>query len=181
MARFAVKIDGKERIVELGDGDAVGNGSSDGPRAKPRVDGIEVDVEILEAEPGVWILRGDGGQTVAAVDGSGAKLTVEIRRPGADPLVLTAEVADARRAKIAAPERAGNDAAPAIVRSPIPGRVVKLLVKADEPVKAGQTVVVLEAMKMENELRAPRAGRVTAVRCAEGTAVEAGQDLVTIA
>jgi glutaconyl-CoA/methylmalonyl-CoA decarboxylase subunit gamma len=48
-------------------------------------------------------------------------------------------------------------------------------------VKAGQTIVVLEAMKMENELRAPRAGRVTAVRCAEGTAVDAGQDLVTIA
>ncbi|HXT96077.1 MAG TPA: acetyl-CoA carboxylase biotin carboxyl carrier protein subunit, partial [Polyangia bacterium] len=94
---------------------------------------------------------------------------------------LAAEVADARRAKIAAPARAGNDAAPVTIRSPIPGRVVKLLVKAEETVQAGQTVVVLEAMKMENELRAPRAGRVTAVRCAEGTAVEAGQDLVVIA
>ncbi|HEY4392819.1 MAG TPA: biotin/lipoyl-containing protein [Polyangia bacterium] len=169
MARFAVKVDGKERIVEL---DETG---------KPRVDGVEVDVEVVEAERGVWILRGEAGQTVATVDGAGAKLTVEIRRPGGDPLVLAAEVADARRAQIAAPTRAGNDTAPATVRSPIPGRVVKLLVKADDAVKAGQTVVVLEAMKMENELRAPRAGRVTAVRCAEGTAVEAGQDLVTIA
>ncbi|HEY6475172.1 MAG TPA: acetyl-CoA carboxylase biotin carboxyl carrier protein subunit [Polyangia bacterium] len=133
------------------------------------------------AEPGLWVLRGPGEQTVAAVDGVGAKVTIEIRRPGVDPLVLAAEVADARRAKIAAPARAGNDAAPATVRSPIPGRVVKLLVKADDAVKAGQTIVVLEAMKMENELRAPRAGRVTAVRCAEGAAVEAGQDLVTIA
>jgi biotin carboxyl carrier protein len=142
---------------------------------------VEVDVEVVEAERGVWILRSDGEQTVASVDGSGAKMTVEIRRPGADPLVLAAEVTDARRAKIAAPARAGNDAAPVTIRSPIPGRVVKLLVKADDVVKAGQTVVVLEAMKMENELRAPRAGRVTALRCAEGTAVEAGQDLVTIA
>jgi biotin carboxyl carrier protein len=196
MARFAVKIEGKERIVELGEG------------AKPRVDGVEVDVEVVAAEPGLWVLRGGGGQTLAAVDGAGAKwiastelgsaqrsqsregagtlpgslrLQIEIRRPGGDPLVLTGEVADARRAKIAAPTRAGNDAAPVAIRSPIPGRVVKLLVKADEPVKAGQTVVVLEAMKMENELRAPRAGRVSAVRCSEGAAVEAGQDLIVLA
>jgi len=177
MARFAVKIDGKERIVELVDDDGDGPGDA----AKPRVDGVEVDVHVEVAEPGFWILRGEVGQTVVAVDGTGSKLTVEIRRPGADPLILAAEVADARRAKIAAPARAGNDAAPATVRSPIPGRVVKLLVKVDDAVKAGQTVVVLEAMKMENELLAVRAGRVTAVRCAEGTAVEAGQDLVTIA
>jgi biotin carboxyl carrier protein len=167
--RFAVKIEGKERIVELDEG------------AKPRVDGVEIDVEVVEAERGLWVLRQGGQQTVASVDGSGTKMTVEVRRPGADPLLLAAEVADARRAKIAAPARAGNDAAPVTVRSPIPGRVVKLLVKPEETVKVGQTIVVLEAMKMENELRAPRAGRVTAVRCAEGGAVEAGQDLVTIA
>ncbi|HEX3905268.1 MAG TPA: acetyl-CoA carboxylase biotin carboxyl carrier protein subunit [Polyangia bacterium] len=145
---------------------------------------MEVDVEVVEAERGVWVLRRDGEQTIASVDPAGSggsvKMTVEIRRPGADPLVLAAEVTDARRAKIAVPARAGHDAAPVIVRSPIPGRVVKILVKADDAVKAGQTIVVLEAMKMENELRAPRAGRVTTVRCAEGTAVEAGQDLVTI-
>ena len=171
--RFAVKIEGKERIVELDDA------------AKPRVDGVEWDVEVVEVERGVWLLRqgqGQGSQqTVASVDGAGAKMTVEIRRPGADPLVLAAEVTDARRAKIDVPARAGNDAAPVTMRSPIPGRVVKLLVKADDTVKAGQTVIVLEAMKMENELRAPRAGRISAIRCSEGTAVEAGQDLVTIA
>jgi biotin carboxyl carrier protein len=167
--RFAVKIAGKERIVEIDVG------------AKPRVDDVEVDVEVVEAERGVWLLRQGSGQTVAAVDGTGAKMTVEIRRPGADPLVLAADVTDARRAKIAVPARAGSDTAPVTVRSPIPGRVVKLLVKVDDTVKAGQTLVVLEAMKMENELRAPRAGRISIVRCAEGTAVEAGQDLVTIA
>jgi len=145
------------------------------------VDGVELDVELVEAERGVWLLRSAGLQTVAVVDGTGTKTVVEIRRPGADPLVLAAEVTDARRAKIAVPARAGNDAAPVTMRSPIPGRVVKLLVKVDDPVKAGQTVVVVEAMKMENELRAPRAGRVSVVRCSEGVAVEAGQDLVTIA
>ena len=67
------------------------------------------------------------------------------------------------------------------MRSPIPGRLIKLLVKAGDAVTAGQTMVVLEAMKMENELAAPRAGRVAEVRCAEGAAVEAGQDLVVVA
>ena len=57
--RFAVKIEGKERIVELDEG------------AKPRVDGVEIDVEVVEAERGVWVLRQGGEQTVAAVDGSG--------------------------------------------------------------------------------------------------------------
>ena len=84
--RFAVKIAGKERIVELDEG------------AKPRVDDVEIDVEVVEAERGVWVLRQGDQQTVAAVDGSGAKMTVEIRRPGGDPLVLAAEVTDARRA-----------------------------------------------------------------------------------
>jgi biotin carboxyl carrier protein len=79
------------------------------------------------------------------------------------------------------PERGGVDAAAvATLRAPIPGRVVKVLVKAGDAVKAGQTLVVLEAMKMENELRAPRAGSVTEVRAAEGTAVEAGQELVQL-
>jgi biotin carboxyl carrier protein len=67
------------------------------------------------------------------------------------------------------------------VRSPIPGRLIKLLVKAGDAVATGQTLVVLEAMKMENELGAPRAGHIAEVRCAEGTAVEAGQDLVVVA
>ena len=112
--------------------------------------------------------------------GSTAKLAVEIRRPGQDAVVVAAEVADARRASIVAPARPAAGGAPVVVRSPIPGRVVKLLVKAGDAVTAGQTLVVLEAMKMENELRAPRAGRVLDVRCAEGAAVEAGQDLVTV-
>ena len=168
MGRFAVKLDGKERIVELEDG------------AKPRVDGVEIDVDVVAAEPGSWILRRGSEQTMAIVDRANGKLTVEIRRPGADPLVLATEVADARRAKIAAPVRGPGDATPVTLRSPIPGRVVKLLVKPGDAVTAGQTLVVLEAMKMENELRAPRAGRVADVRCAAGAAVEAGQDLATI-
>jgi len=167
--RLAIRIDGKERIVEIDDGD-------DGVR----VDGQPVGVEVRAAEAGIWILRRGSEQTVAQVDGRGGKLTVEIRRPGRDPLVIAADVSDARRGAAVTAARSAAGAAPVTVRSPIPGRLIKLLVKAGDAVAAGQTVVVLEAMKMENELGAPRAGRITEVRCAEGTAVEAGQDLVIV-
>jgi biotin carboxyl carrier protein len=166
--RLAVKIDGKERVVDIDDDGGV------------RVDGQAVDVQVVEAEPGIWLLRRGNEQTIAQVDGRGGKLAVELRRPGRDAVVVAAEVSDARRASIAAPARAASGGAPITVRSPIPGRLIKLLVKAGDSVAAGQTLVVLEAMKMENELPAPRAGRITEVRCAEGTAVEAGQDLVIV-
>lgn len=166
--RLAVKIDGKERIVEIDD-------------AGVRVDGQTVDVAVTAAEAGVWILRRGAEQTVAQVDGRGGKLAVELRRPGRDAVVIAADVSDARRAALATPTRAAGGGAPITVRSPIPGRLIKLLVKPGDAVAAGQTLAVLEAMKMENELPTPRAGRIAEVRCAEGAAVEAGQDLVVIA
>jgi biotin carboxyl carrier protein len=62
----------------------------------------------------------------------------------------------------------------------MPGRVVKVLVKIGDRVKAGQGLVVIEAMKMENELRAARDGKVVDVRAREATSVEAGALLVVI-
>ena len=67
---------------------------------------------------------------------------------------------------------------PRSIVSPMPGRIVKVLVKAGELVAAHQGLVVVEAMKMENELRAPRAGRVTEVKVVDGMSVEANAVLV---
>ncbi len=64
--------------------------------------------------------------------------------------------------------------------APMPGKVVKLLVSAGDQVTARQGVVVVEAMKMENELRAGRAGIVREVLVAEGASVEAGTPLLVI-
>ena len=60
----------------------------------------------------------------------------------------------------------------AVLRAPMPGKISKLLVVQGELVEAGQGLVILEAMKMENELRSPAAGIVKTVRVAEGAAVE---------
>jgi biotin carboxyl carrier protein len=66
------------------------------------------------------------------------------------------------------------------VLAPMPGKVVKILVKAGDEVKARQGLVVIEAMKMENELRSPKDGRVSDVLVAEGASVEAGRLLVVV-
>jgi biotin carboxyl carrier protein len=66
------------------------------------------------------------------------------------------------------------------VSAPMPGRVVRVLVAAGDEVQARQPVVVVEAMKMENELRSPKAGRVKDVAVAPGASVEAGRVLVVI-
>ncbi len=69
---------------------------------------------------------------------------------------------------------------PAKVLAPMPGKIVRVLVAVEQEVAAGQGLVVIEAMKMENELRAPRAGRVRDVKAAEGQAVETGALLVVL-
>jgi len=173
LRRFSVKVGTRERIVELEEQ----NGS-----LRILVDGSARALEARQIEPGVWALRDGHAQTIAQVDGAAPKLTVEIGVAGRDPLIVPVEVTPARSARLAAlAQRPGAAAsAPTALRAPMPGRVVKILVKAGDRVTVGQPTVVVEAMKMENELRATRAGTVQALRCEEGAAVEAGQDLVVI-
>jgi acetyl/propionyl-CoA carboxylase alpha subunit len=66
------------------------------------------------------------------------------------------------------------------VVAPMPGKVIRVLVKPGDQVKARQGLVVVEAMKMENELRSPKDGRVINVAVTEGTSVEAGRLLVVV-
>jgi biotin carboxyl carrier protein len=70
---------------------------------------------------------------------------------------------------------------PQRVVAPMPGKIVRVLVKPGDPVRARQGLVVIEAMKMENELRAARDGTVTEVQAREAMSVDAGTVLVVIA
>lgn len=69
---------------------------------------------------------------------------------------------------------------PATVLAPMPGKVVRVLVLPNQEVTAGQGLLVMEAMKMENELRAPRTGIVREIKAMEGQAVETGALLVIV-
>ena len=71
-------------------------------------------------------------------------------------------------------------AGPARLTAPMPGRIVRLLAEPGQEVQAGQGLVVMEAMKMENELRSPRAGRVAEVHVRERQTIETGALLVVV-
>ena len=71
-------------------------------------------------------------------------------------------------------------AGPVAVSAPMPGKVVRILTAEGEEVRQGQGLVVVEAMKMQNELGSPKSGRVRAVRVAEGQAVDSGEPLVLV-
>lgn len=66
------------------------------------------------------------------------------------------------------------------ISSPMPGKVVKISAKEGRTVKSGEGLIVVEAMKMENEFKAPRDGVVKAIKVSEGDAVEGGQTLIEI-
>jgi pyruvate carboxylase subunit B len=74
----------------------------------------------------------------------------------------------------------GSESGETIIRSPMPGTIVKIPVQEGDIVKAGQTVIVLESMKMENELKAPYAGVISRIYVTTGNSVEQNKPLVTI-
>ena len=115
-----------------------------------------------------------GGGLIVHVNGVAVPLTIDQLGPPKP----WAKAARQRRGRSAGDGDTGD--APRTIVAPMPGRIVKVLVKPDEAVAAGQPLVVVEAMKMENELRAPRAGIVADVRVVEGASVEARTVLMVI-
>jgi biotin carboxyl carrier protein len=111
----------------------------------------------------VAVDRRSNGERIVHVNGQAVRVSV------VDPRARLAW-----KAGIAALSGTG----PRSIVSPMPGRIVKVLVKAGERVEANQGLVVVEAMKMENELRAPRAGRVAEVKVVDGMSVDANAVLI---
>lgn len=117
---------------------------------------------------------------VEEVNGSAAAPVVR----AAAPVVPAAPVATPKAAAPAAapaPKAAAPAAAGTVISAPMSGTIFKTLVKPGDVIKNGQVVLVLEAMKMENEIFAPCDGTVSEVRVSEGAAVQPGDVLVVIA
>jgi biotin carboxyl carrier protein len=157
------------------------------------VDGRPVRVEVrgengrytvaLEGQTLVVDARPAGTRMMSLlVDGQSHAAAVE-RRPGGYTVHLREDTVEVDLAEVAGSAPAGARRAatgPLRVTAPMPGRLVKILVEPGQEVRAGQGLVVMEAMKMENELRAPRAGRVREVHARERQAVETGALLVVL-
>jgi biotin carboxyl carrier protein len=116
------------------------------------------------------------------VDGKIYTVTLPERKPAEKPVVKPAVATAAPVA--AAPAASKPAAAPAggnVVTAPLNGKITQVLVKAGDQVAAGDTVVMLEAMKMENSITAEAAGTVKAVLVNVGDQVDGGQALVELA
>lgn len=141
-----------------------------------RIDGRRVDAELRRVEgTRVHSLLADGAshRVLARRDGGGVwDLHLRGRR-------VSATVVDERTRTILEMTGAGaRELGPGPLRAPMPGLVVKVEVVEGDVVETGQGIVIVEAMKMENELVAERPGRVAAVRVEPGEAVEKNQVLV---
>ncbi len=131
----------------------------------------------------------DFGGATARVAVNGNEYDVDITYKGGEPVAFTPAAprpAAARPAAAAAPVAAAPAAAPAgdvsgnNVVAPMPGLIMKVLVKVGDTVTAGQKVMTMEAMKMENDINSGTAGTVKAVLVKEGDNVKEHQPLVTI-
>jgi glutaconyl-CoA/methylmalonyl-CoA decarboxylase subunit gamma len=157
------------------------------------LDGSEIAVDVVVTAGGVYEVHMDGQRVDADVVVLPDALSVRIGHrmldlalEGAPPTVGVTAVGmrtnvqvQSERAR-AASFGAVRGALSGAVVSPMPGRVVKVLVAEGADVQSDQPVVVVEAMKMENELRAPKAGKVTKVSAQAGDRVEAGTILLEI-
>jgi biotin carboxyl carrier protein len=167
---FEVEIDGRVRTVSVeraGPPDHRFRVTVDG---QPRVvDAVRVEDDTLS------LILPEQGQASYEVGFS------ETFVPGELDVYLHAgtlrAVVNGRRTRRAADASSSGEQR---IVAPMPGKVLRVLVAAGEDVSAGQPLVVVEAMKMENELASPRAGRVREVAVAEGVSVEAGRLLVVV-
>ena len=102
-----------------------------------------------------------------------------LKAPAAAPSVAPAAVAPVAAAPAAAP--AAGMAAGEVVKSPMPGNILKINVAQGQSVNEGDVLIILEAMKMENEIVATKSGSVTQIIVSKGAVVETGAPLVVIA
>ena len=141
-------------------------------------DGQEHSVDVHEVR-GTWsLLLGTKSYEVAFVDGQDGAMMVHV--DGQPVSVSVAPLRPAWNARGRGPARHGTEAGPQRIAAPMPGKIVKVLVKPGDSVDAGQGVVIVEAMKMENELRSRKAGTVSEVLVKEGASVDAGAILVIV-
>jgi len=167
LMKFLAEIDGQTHTVEI---------RRDGGRACAQVDDREYEVEVSEPERGVYLFKHQGRifEIIAASKDKDAPIDVAIRGKQ-----FEVAVSDPRRLRGTRSEHA-HDHGVAEIRSAMPGKVVRILAAAGQQVEKGDGVVVVEAMKMQNEIKSPKSGAVKSVNVEEGVTVNAGEVLMVI-
>lgn len=177
--RYLTWIDGVEAVVEFTSVDdqrveaqITFSESDDEPSPEPRT--VIFDRKIMA--DGSWLLNLPDGRSRSIRVLPDAKGGFEMALPR--DVRFTVQAMSERDAWLGGGVGAGADEGEVTVS--MPGRVVKILAELGAVVEEGQPVLVIEAMKMENEVKAGRSGVVTAVHVAEGDSVEADQVLMEV-
>ena len=146
-----------------------------GNRCEFSLDGKGIAVDLVEVEPCIFsvLLSGEAFEVRVEPTVGGARLYVD----GREYVVEFLDPRQWRRSRggVSAAEGRQN------VIAPMPGKVVRVLVAPGNTVEAGQGLLVVEAMKMQNEIKSPKEGKVERISVAEGQPVNAGEVLAVIA
>ena len=160
--KFEVVIDGQAAALSVA-----------GERFEYQRDGGDAIEHTYSAAP-----AGDGTGSILI---DGRSYTVVILSAGeisVNGRVFRVDVFDPR--ELRGRRSAADSSGPQAVAAPMPGRVIRVLVTPGQEVAADEGLIVVEAMKMQNEMKAPRAGRVAAVKTVAGATVSAGDVLLVI-
>ncbi len=163
--KLEAHIDGAVRGVEI---------DVDGSAFRLRVDGRDVTGDVRSPEAGVYTFYVGSRVIEARVSRLAADNTVRVQIGAETAEVL---IVDPKRRR---PGSHGSSEGEQTLVAPMPGKVVALLANVGDEVAIGQGVIVVEAMKMQNEVKAAKAGVVAEIRAAVGDTVNAGQVLATI-
>ncbi|HEY4718422.1 MAG TPA: biotin/lipoyl-containing protein [Anaerolineales bacterium] len=166
MVKYITTINGKEYLIEILDSGQVSvNGQV-----------YEVDFESISGQP-VYSLLVDGSSYQADVyPGDEGLLQVLMRG-----VLYEASVEDEREKRLSATGGQGTvTTGEYLLRAPMPGLVVNIPLQDGEPVKKGDVLLILESMKMQNELKSPREGKVARIQVKAGDSVEQRQILLAV-
>ncbi|MEW6127191.1 MAG: acetyl-CoA carboxylase biotin carboxyl carrier protein subunit [Acidobacteriota bacterium] len=162
--KYETEIDSQAISLELNEQDG---------RVFAKIGERNYEIEVGYPEDGVYLLFvGDKIYEARVADGDNQSLKVSLRGKN-----FAATIVDRKHLRAGAQHH--EDGRQQLV-APMPGKVVRVILKVDDEVESGQGVVVVEAMKMQNEIKSPKAGRVTEIRVNEGEAVAAGQILAIV-
>jgi biotin carboxyl carrier protein len=173
--RYHAILRGEERLIEI-----TRRGTShrvaihDGPEESPAPRILEVDAVRLSPFA-LSLIAGTRSARCDVEPGKEGRLAVLV-----DETVHPLELLDERRLRLRRASGKFSLEGPQRIDAPMPGKVVRVLVKLGDEVAEGQGLVVVEAMKMENELKSPKAGKITELLAVEGAAVESGAKLVVV-
>ena len=138
---------------------------------------VEIDPELLktgvQVEPGVYSILVEGKSFEVRVFPATQGWSVQV-----DGVRYTAEVRDPRN--VSRRSKTARGAGRQNINAPMPGKVIRVLVHEGASVETGQGLVVVEAMKMQNEMKASRPGRVVEIRVRDGDTVGSGETLVVL-